>query len=115
MDITLKLFLLILLLFQLFLIISTVRRRKLSMKYGCFWIFLILLMTVVVIFPKILFKLSNLLGFEATSNMIFIVGFFFLFYIIFVLTTSISIQNEKIKNLVQEVSNLKKQVHKDGK
>lgn len=115
MSINLKIFLLLLLAFQIFLIVRTVRRRKLSMKYGSFWIALILLMAVVVIFPEILFEISKLFGFEVASNMIFIIGFFFLFYIIFVLTTSISVQNEKIKNLVQEVSLLKENVDKNGK
>lgn len=115
MSIKLKVFLLLLLIFQVFLIVRTVRKRKLSMKYGSFWIALILLMVVVVIFPEILFEISKLFDFEVTSNMVFIIGFFFLFYIIFVLTTSISIQNEKIKNLIQEVSILKEYVDKNGK
>lgn len=115
MSIKLKVFLLLLLIFQIFLIVRTVRKRKLSMKYGSFWIALILLMVVVVIFPEILFEISKLFDFEVTSNMVFIIGFFFLFYIIFVLTTSISIQNEKIKNLIQEVSILKEYVDKNGK
>lgn len=115
MEITLKIFLLVLLLFQLFLIVKTVRAKKLSMKYGSFWIFLLILMAIIVIFPNIIFKLSDLFGFEASSNMIFILAFFFLFYVIFILTTSISIQNEKIKLLIQELSTLKEQVNKNGK
>ncbi len=115
MDLTLKLFLICLLLFQLFLIVRTIKKKKLSMKYGSFWIFLLILMTIVVIFPSILFKASEFFGFEVASNMIFLIGFFFLFYIIFILTTSISIQNEKIKLLIQEVSLLKEGVNKNGK
>ncbi len=115
MDFTLKIFLLLILLFQFILIVKTIRRKKLSMKYGSFWIFLLIIMAIVVIFPNILFKLSNLFGFEVASNMIFLIGFFFLFYIIFILTTSISIQNEKIKLLIQEISILKESVDKDGK
>lgn len=47
--------------------------------------------------------------------MIFLLGFFFLFYVSFIITTSISIQNEKIKTLIQEVSLLKESVEKNGK
>lgn len=114
MNISLKIFLLILLLLLLFLIVRTVKIKKLSMKYGSFWIFLILIMVIVVLFPELLFKLSNIFGFEVASNMIFLLGFFFLFYIIFILTISISIQNDKIKLLIQEVSMLKESV-KNGK
>ena len=47
--------------------------------------------------------------------MMFLIGFFFLFYISFIITTSISIQNEKIKLLIQEVSILKESVENNGK
>lgn len=115
MNIALKIFLLLLLLFQVFLIVRTVKNKKLTMKYASFWVALILMMMIVVIFPEIVFKLSELAGFEEASNMVFLLGFFFLFYVSFIITTTISIQNEKIKLLIQEVSLLKESEKKDGK
>ena len=112
MSNVLKIFLILLLIFQLFLIVCTVKRKKFSMKYASFWIFLLILMAVFVLFPEIVFKLSELSGFEKTSNMVFLLGFFFLFYIIFILTTNISVQNEKIKLLIQEISLLKESIDK---
>lgn len=72
-------------------------------------------MTLIAIFPNIVFSLSKIFGFEASSNMVFLLGFFFLFYVIFILTISISIQNEKIKLLIQEISLLKESVNKNEK
>jgi len=115
MELSLKIFLLLLLLFQLFLIVKTVKKKKLSMRYASFWSFLLILMIIVTFFPNLLFLVSSLLGFEKTSNMLFLLGFFFLFYIIFILTVSLSIQNEKIKLLIQEVSMLKESVDNNGK
>lgn len=115
MSVTLEVSLIILLIFQLFLIINRVKRKKMTMKYASFWIFLIILMSIIVIFPSIVFKLSELMGFEKTSNMIFLLGFFFLFYVSFIITTTISIQNEKIKSLIQEISILKESVRSNGK
>lgn len=115
MNIVLKISLLLLLVFQLFLIIRTVKKKRFTMKYASFWIFLIILMTIVVIFPEIVFKISKLAGFEEPSNMVFLLGFFFLFYVSFIITTSISIQNEKTKLLIQEISMLKESVNKNGK
>ena len=111
----LKLFLLILILLQLILIVRTIKLRKLSIRYGSFWILLLLLMIIPVIFPGIFEIISNFFKFEATSNMVFIIGFFFLFSLNFILITSISIQNEKIKLLIQEVSILKERIDKNGK
>ena len=115
MSTTLKITLIILLLFQLFLIMNRVKRKKMTMKYASFWIFLIITMSIVALFPTIIFKLSELMGFEKASNMMFLMGFFFLFYVSFIITTSISTQNEKIKSLIQEVSMLKESVENNGK
>lgn len=109
MNSSLKIFLLFILLLQFTLIINTVKAKKMSMRYGSFWLFILLLMAVAVIFPNIFTSISSLFGFETTSNMIFLIGFFFLFYIIFVLTTSLSKQQTTIKILVQEISLLKAQ------
>ena len=74
-----------LLILQLVLIINRVKRKKMTMKYASFWILLIIIMSIVVIFPGIVFKLSNIAGFEEASNMIFLLGFFFLFYVSFII------------------------------
>ncbi|MBQ8219160.1 MAG: DUF2304 domain-containing protein [Bacilli bacterium] len=115
MSIELQIFLIILLLFQIFLIIKTVKSKKMSMKYCSFWLVIIFILIFITIFPNLIFKLSDFLGFEKTSNMIFLIGFFFLFYIIYSLTISLSIQNNKIKRLIQEVSLLKESENTNGK
>lgn len=115
MSSILKIFLLTILFLQLILIIHTTKKRKFSIKYATMWILLIFGMAFVVIFPNILYTISSFFGFEVASNMIFLLAFFFLFYMIFILTASISIQNEKIKLLLQEISLLKESVDKDGK
>ena len=107
MNINLKVFLILLIIFQFVLTIWSVKEKKLTMRYASFWIFLSIIMLLVVLFPKVVFSLSNFIGFKVTSNMIFILCFFFLFYISFIITTTLSIQNRKIKLLIQELSMLK--------
>ena len=101
--------------FQLYLIVNTVRKKQISMKYASLWIILILAMCVVVIFPTIVMYLSKIMGFETTSNMVLLLGFFFSFYMIYIHTISISIQNEKIKLLIQEISILKEKLKENEK
>lgn len=115
MSIQLKIFLIALLVFQIFLIVFTLKKKKLSMRFTSLWLFLVILMIIVVIFPKLILNLSKIFGFEAASNMIFLLGFFFLFYMVFLFTINLSIQNEKIKLLIQEVSLLKRKDNKNGK
>ena len=111
MNFSLKISLIVLLVIQLFLIIGRMKKKKMTIKYACFWIILVFIMALVVIFPETIFKLSEKVGFVEPSNMVLLLGFFFLFYLSFIITTSISIQNEKIKTLIQEVSLLKERVN----
>ncbi len=110
----LKIFLIIVLLVQLYLILRTTKRKNLAMKYTSLWLVMVFIMLIIVIFPSSIINLSKFLGFEATSNMVFILAFFFLFFMLFIHTTSISKQKHQIVCLVQELSILKKEFE-DGK
>lgn len=113
MNNNLKIFILVLILFNLISIVRILKLKRLSIKYGVFWIVLLALLIISACFPGIYLFISDFLGFEKTSNMIFLLGFFFLFYLNFVLITNISLLNEKVKSLVQEISILKERVDKN--
>ena len=115
MSYNLKVFLILMLLFGIILIIRRLKSEKISIRYAVFWIFLLLLLILSVLCSNIYFELSKFLGFETTSNMVFVFGFFFLLYIIFILLINISKLNDKVKTLVQEVSILKERVEKNEK
>ena len=103
MSLTLRIFLIILLLIFMALIIYVINHKKISMRYASLWLLMLLILILVTIFPNLIIALSNFLGFETTSNMVFLLGFFVLAYIIFLLTIYLSDQQNKIKNLVQEL------------
>ena len=64
-----------------------------SMRYVTVWIFILILLFIFAIFPNILIVISNFFGFEATSSMIFLIGYFLLFYLVF--NQSIEISKHK--------------------
>lgn len=113
MELKLKLCLSLFVLILLYLIIKTIKKNKLSIRYGVLWVFLTIVMEFGIIFSKYIIKVSVFLGFEAASNMILLLLFLFLFYITFFLTLKISKQNHQIKTLIQEVSILKESVGKN--
>ena len=115
MSNTLKAVLVTLLLLNILLILRRLKYKKISIRYGVLWVIMISLLVISLAFSDFYFYLSRLLGFEKTSNMIFLFSFFFLFYLNFVLVTTISALNEKVKNLIQEVSLLKERVEKNEK
>lgn len=111
----LKVFLICLIVLGIYMIFSTIKKKKLSMKYGMYWTLVGLFMLGLVIFPNIIEWLANICGFKEAPNMLFLIAIFLLFYIVFNIYTSISkiIENNKI--MAQELSILKKELEKKNK
>lgn len=112
MDITLKIFLIILIVIGIISVYKTIKKKKLSMKYGMYFSIIFAGMLILIIFPNIIENLALLLGFKEAPNMLFLIAIFILFYIVFAIYTTISKLIEMNKALVQELSMLKKELNK---
>lgn len=88
-------------------IVVLVSRSRLMLKYSLLWLALSTIVLICAIFPQPLFALSTLLGFQTSSNFIFLMGIFFLLAIMLSLSVIVSKQAARIKTLVQEVALLK--------
>lgn len=113
MNIKLQIFLTLIVVIQLYLVARTIKINKLSIRYGIFWIFLLLIMELSIIFPSAIIELSKVVGFEKASNMVLLLLCFFLFFMAYSLTIKISHQQNQIKSLIQEISILKERVNKN--
>lgn len=107
MSLSLKLDSIIFILFIIVLIIVLVKREKISIKYSLVWLFPCVLMLIFVLIPGFLSFITNLLGFQTASNMIFALLIGFLIVVTIALTVIVSKQKEKIRLLIQEISLLK--------
>ena len=92
-------------------ILLTLRAEKITIKYAIVWLAAIFILLLILLIPNILEPISQLLGFEVLSNMVFLIGIIALYCIVFSLTIIISNQSKKIRLLIQEISILKKEVH----
>lgn len=108
MNIYLKILLIIASLFLLFSTLYLVRKEKISFKYSLIWLFSSLVILVLSIFPDFFGKVTNLVGFQLSSNFIIAMFLFVLLIMTRQLTKIVSDQNKKINSLIQEVSLLKK-------
>ena len=99
----------------LIIIFNLIRKNKLNMKYALLWIVLSILMVIALLIPDFLFKLSNLLGFEVMSNMLYLIAILVLLLICISLTIFISKQSSMITLLTQEVSMLKSKIKEEDK
>lgn len=88
-------------------IIYILRKGRIAIKYALVWFFAALMLLIFVIFPGLMNSLTNLLGFEVGSNMIFAGLIAMLIFINIALTVIVSGQSSKIRLLIQEVSMLK--------
>lgn len=89
-------------------ILSIVKRGRITVKYSLVWFVAILIIAISVLIPNFMIFIAKLLGFQTVSNLIFSLLIMLLIFICISLTIIISGQKEKIRLLIQEVSILKK-------
>ena len=110
MQISLNLVLIVITLIYIFLILKSIKKKKLQMSFSIFWLITGILLIIALLIPNLVENISRALGFEVPANMVFCLTIFVSFYLIFNLTVALSKENKKNTLLVQEVSMLKKRV-----
>ena len=85
-------------------ILRQIRKFKVKMEDAIFWMFFAAVLLILAIVPELSFKLSELLGFMAPINLVFIVIIFLLVEKIFTLSIIVSQLEEKIGILSAEVA-----------
>lgn len=113
MALRLKICLIIIMLFFLGYVLKKVRHDKLAIKNALIWIISDILVIFCIIFIENLLMITNIIGIETVSNMIFFIGFIFLLILCFNQTCQLSTQNKKIIILTQELGILKNKIDKD--
>lgn len=110
MTLRLQIILIVGILFYFFIVIRLLKQRKLSLKYTLLWLLVGFLLLVMAIFPKLLVYLKTLFGFYDSMNALLIMSIAFSFMISMALTSIVSKQTEKIKNLIQDNALLEKRI-----
>ncbi len=110
--ISIELFIFLIFIYLIFSIILlySVFNKSLSVRDSLPWFFFLLIMVVVTFSNNLLLKISNYLGIEVVSNMLFFFGFIILIGISLFTTIYLSKQKNKINTLAQEVGILKKKI-----
>ena len=112
MPLNLRLGVLIIALILAVVVIRILHKGRIPVKYSLLWVFGILILLFLAIFPNALIKIANLVGFQTVSNMVIGVLLVVLFFITMSLTVIVSAQKRKITLLVQEISLLKSEIKK---
>jgi len=109
MNIRLKIFLIVLCLIFDANLYSKMLHKKIDFKLALSWIFVTFGLVLATLFDNYLMIFKDFFGFEILSNMIFLIGFICFGLITLSLCMKVSVQNEKITRLTQEIALLKKE------
>lgn len=115
MSSNLRFGLLIASLIALILVITTVIKKKLNIKYSIVWILWALLSFIMAIFPQSFYELSHLLGIEMPVNAVFLVMIGLLYALTFYSYIMLTKHNDQIIQLTYEVAKLKKEIEDKNK
>lgn len=92
------------------LILLFLKNKAIELKYTLLWLLAGVCMAVLVIFPGILPKFLPFLGITGNMNGLFIICIAFLMMLTMALTSIVSKQAEKIRNLTQSQAILEREV-----
>ena len=107
---TLRLVLIAALVVYFVLILVFLKNKTLELRYTLLWMFAGVVLAVLVIWPETLMRLIRLMGIQSNMNGLFLMAIAFIVMIMMSLTSIVSRQTNKIRNLVQEIAILEKQV-----
>ena len=110
MSITLRIVLIVITMLYMYLIVKSVKKKKMQTSIAIFWVLTGILLIIAILIPNLIEKISSLLGFEKASNMIFCLAIFIAFCLNLMLTVLIAKLENRCTMLVQEVSILNKKV-----
>lgn len=91
-------------------IIASVVKKRLNIRYSIVWLLWALLSLVMAVFPDTFYALSDLLGIQLPVNTVFLIMTALLYALTFYVYIMISKHNEEIIKLTYEVASLKKEV-----
>lgn len=94
-------------------VLRLIHRDRLELRYALLWFLLSIVLSLLALFPSLVAFLSDFLGFELTSNFLFFIAIFFLLLQALSLSSTVSKQQQAIKNLSQAVALLQHQVDEE--
>lgn len=94
-------------------IVNMVKKRELELKYVLVWIVGDIGLIIITCFPSTMNWMAKVMGIQSPMNMIFFLGLFMSFCIIFSLTVALSRVTAKVRKLAQIISMLPEECRKE--
>ena len=104
MSVALRILLIVVSVMNTLNILRRIRKSKLQIEYSIFWVLFSMVLIVISVFPQIVIKLAQLIGFQSPANMVFLLVIFALMFKSFQSTLEISQLQYKIEELTQKIA-----------
>ena len=110
LPVTLRITLIMGLIFYFILILLFLKNKSLLLKYALLWILAGIVLGCMVLFPDLLVLITRTLGIESNMNGLFVLCIVFIIVILMALTSIVSRQTNRIRVLVQTNAMLEKRI-----
>ena len=110
MNIGLRAWLVVAALVVFALILFTITKKKLNIKYSIVWLLWSILTLILAIYPEIFYQFAHFMGIEMPVNAVFLIMIALLYALVFFVYSTISKHNEELIQLTYEIARLKKEL-----
>lgn len=107
---TLRVVLIIAVVIYFAIVLMFLKNKALALRYTLLWLAAGVVLGIMVIWPKTLVGFVHLLGISSNMNGLFIMCIAFLIMILMSITSIVSKQADKIKNLTQTIAKMEKRI-----
>jgi hypothetical protein len=107
MDITARVFILVLTLVALTFVLRLVRRRQMRSKYAVLWLFVAAILLILGVFPLLLDRISEAVGIAYPPALLFLAALILLFMVVIQFSWEISRLEDRTRTLAEEVALLR--------
>lgn len=114
MDIRTRLFLIVGSLVFFIILISILKKSKISIDMATLWIVFALGMIVIAVFPEVVYFFTSLIGIESPTNAVYLVVIFVMLILIFYLFMKTSVLENKLNKMIENFA-IDKEKHKNEK
>jgi hypothetical protein len=104
MTIILRIGLILISIISFIVIIRKIRKSKIRIEDGLFWVSFSIILIVFAIFPRIIYFISDLLGAKSPANIVYLIIIGMLLVKLFFMSIQMSLLENKMVNLAQEMS-----------
>ena len=87
-----------------FIIVRKIRKSKIRIEDGLFWVVFAIILIVFAVFPGVIYFISDIVGAKSPANIVYLIIIGMLLVKLFFMSIQISLLEHKVVNLTQEMA-----------